>query len=146
MTPVFINRSKARVPRAFLTEWIRKTAGKLAPLHPSIKKKELVIVFVDSSEMKKLNFAYRKKNYATDVLSFAPGEPGSLGELVLCPSVLKRQAKETGLTYNHELGYMIIHGCLHLLGYDHETNARDAKKMFALQDKLFARLTRPRSG
>ncbi len=78
-----------------------------------------------------------KKNKPTDVLSFDPIEPDDLGELVLCPSVLRKQAKEHKLKYEIELGYMVIHGVLHLLGYDHEKTEKEAKKMFRLQDLVF---------
>lgn len=95
------------------------------------------LIFVNSSEMKKLNKQYRGKGYATDVLSFAPSEPGSLGELVFCVEVLKRQALEHKLSYRDELTYMLIHGLLHLLGYDHEKSKAQARLMFEIQDNLF---------
>jgi probable rRNA maturation factor len=140
MKLTLINRCKtARVPRSFLSAWIRK----LSRQKPFVKiKKELVIVFVDPAQMKALNKQYRGRDYATDVLSFEGLEPEVLGELVLCPQVLKRQAKDTGLSFQHELGYMIVHGCLHLLGYDHETGKADEKKMFALQDRIFSAMTK----
>jgi len=74
-------------------------------------------------------------------LSF-PGDEsqGSLGELILCPQVLKAQAKEHDFSFQEELGYMIIHGVLHLLGYDHEKTSHQAKKMFRLQDQIFDKL------
>ncbi len=95
------------------------------------------MVFLDSQSAKKINYEFRKKNYATDVLSFSPIEPGSLGELVMCPDVLKKQAREHGLSFRQELTYMLLHGILHLLGYDHEKSAAEAKKMFQIQDRLF---------
>src|SRR5690606_19697534 len=101
------------------------------------KEKDLVVVFVTEAKMKQLNFQFRKKNKPTDILSFDPIEDNVLGELVLCLPVLKRQAKEHELSLNHEIGYMLIHGILHLLGYDHETNSKDAKIMFDIQDTLF---------
>jgi probable rRNA maturation factor len=139
MTPVLINRCKnERLPRTFLASWLKK----IAKQKPFIKiKQELVIVFVDKNEMKKLNKQYRGRNYATDVLSFESGEPDVLGELVICPQVLKIQAKDTGLSYQHELGYMVLHGALHLLGYDHERSKAEEKKMFALQDRIFYQIT-----
>lgn len=138
MKSVLINRCRsARMPRLFLGNWIKK----ISKQKPFAKlKSELVIVFVDAAEMKTLNKQYRGKDYATDVLSFESGEDGVLGELVVCPQVLRQQALDTDLTYLEELGYMIIHGALHLLGYDHETSASDAKKMFALQDQIFAKI------
>ncbi len=137
----FINQSSARAPERWLRRWVKALSKELAKGHPARQlKKDLVVVFVDRREMKRLNRTYRGKNYATDVLSFSGVEPSSLGELVICPDVIREQAKRTGLGYHGELGYMIIHGVLHLLGYDHETSAADEKRMFALQDKLFERL------
>lgn len=69
--------------------------------------------------MKRLNKLYRGKNYATDILSFAPKE-GTLGELVLCLPTIRSQARRNGLGTKEELGYMLVHGVLPLLGYDHE--------------------------
>jgi probable rRNA maturation factor len=103
-------------------------------------KRELVIVFLDPIPAKKLNKTYRQKNYATDILSFEGATPQDLGELVICPQVLQKQAKEHDLSFKAELAYMLIHGVLHLLGYDHERSATEAKKMFAIQDQLFDRL------
>jgi probable rRNA maturation factor len=138
MRAVFINRCQSiRMPKSFLLSWIKKLSKK----KPFDKiKQELVIVFVDPKEMKALNKKFRGKDYATDVLSFESVEDGVLGELVLCPPILKKQAVDTGLTFQHELGYMIIHGSLHLLGFDHEKSKADEAKMFKLQDQIFAKL------
>jgi probable rRNA maturation factor len=117
--------------------------GLLAGKKVSAKRfagKELVIVFVNSKEQRRLNKSFRGKDYATDVLSFDPMEPGALGELVICPEVIARQAKEHGLLVREELGYMVLHGFLHLLGFDHEKGEREAKRMFTLQDDLFERM------
>ena len=103
-------------------------------------KDDLTVVFLDPAPAKKLNHQFRKKKYATDVLSFSSDLPGELGELVMCPQVLQRQAKEHGLSLKAELSYMLIHGVLHLLGYDHEKSEREAQKMFRIQDQLFDRL------
>ncbi len=102
-----------------------------------LKGKELILVFLDTRDAKKLNSQFRGKDYATDVLSFDPIDPQSLGELVICPQVLKKQAKEHELSYNLELGYMVLHGVLHLLGFEHEDNEEDAAVMFKLQDEIF---------
>lgn len=104
-------------------------------------KKELTIVFLDPVPARKINKTYRKKNYATDILSFESDMPAiELGELVICPQVLQKQAKEHDLSFKAELSYMLIHGVLHLLGYDHEKSKSEAKKMFDIQDQLFDRL------
>lgn len=101
---------------------------------------QITLVFVGVALSRRLNAKYRYKDYATDVLSFAPTMPNSLGELVFCVPVLKRQSQEHGLSYRQELRYMLIHGVLHLLGYDHEANDRRAKDMYRLQDQLFGSL------
>jgi probable rRNA maturation factor len=139
-----VNRSGRPVPREFLTAWVRSldraAARKISPKR--WRSRTLVIAFVDEREIRRLNREFRGKDKATDVLSFESDEPGTLGELAICPQVIARQAKEHGLLVREELGYMVLHGFLHLLGYDHETNARDAKKMFTIQDGLFEQLLR----
>jgi probable rRNA maturation factor len=89
--------------------------------------------------MRALNFQYRKTDRPTDVLAF-PGVLADIGDVVLCLAVAKRQAKEYGGTIREELQRLTVHGVLHLFGYDHETNAKDAKRMFALQEKILRRL------
>lgn len=101
---------------------------------------ELSLVFVGTAEMKQLNNQFRKKNKPTDILSFSPVEAHSLGELVFCVSILKQQAKEHNLIFKEEFMYLLIHGVLHLLGYDHELSKSAAKKMYSLQDAIFANL------
>lgn len=137
MKLIFINGTSVPVPRQYLLKLGRFLKNQLPAKHKKTIHLELTLVFLNEKKAKKMNHDYRGKNYATDVLSFDGDGVESLGELVLCPSVLKKQAKDHGLTYREELAYMVIHGMLHLLGYDHENNPREAKKMFQLQDQLF---------
>lgn len=130
-----INQSKIPMPRKWLNqsyEFLEKELG--------LKPMDLTVVFLDVKPARKINKQYRGKDYATDVLSFSSEVAGELGELVLCPQVLIRQAREHDLSFKAELSYMLIHGVLHLLGYDHEKSAREAAKMFKIQDQLFDRL------
>lgn len=142
MNPQIVNRSSSRVPRRFLEDWVRRLSRALrAEVGVArLRGKELGLVFLDVSEARALNKQYRGKNYATDVLSFDGDDVHMLGELVLCPEVLRRQAKEHGLSYREELGYMIVHGVLHLLGFEHERGGRAARRMFELQDRVFESL------
>lgn len=143
MEVLIVNESKHAVPRKFIQTWMSALTAEFRRrkvLSAAKSKGELTLVFLDKKPAQKLNAEFRGKDYATDVLSFDSMESDSLGELVLCPDVLKRQAKEHGLSYQQELGYMLLHGVLHLLGYDHETNEKDAKKMFDLQDAVFEKL------
>ncbi|MGE0634253.1 MAG: rRNA maturation RNase YbeY [Pseudobdellovibrionaceae bacterium] len=138
-----LNHSSVKMPEKFILAWLKSLEKELLREKVVTKKdlkKDLTVVLISSANMRKLNFEFRNKNYATDVLSFTAVEEESLGELALCPQVLKKQAKEHKLTLEHELGYMLIHGVLHLLGYDHEKSKKEAKIMFTLQDRIFDRL------
>lgn len=101
------------------------------------------VSIVSSGVMKKLNAQYRGKDYATDVLSFTPPVAirahGVLGELVICGSVLERQAREFGHKPELELEILLVHGLLHLLGFDHELGARAAQEMRVWEGKLLGR-------
>lgn len=119
-----------------LTETIKKLFAALecSDAHASI-------LFTDDREMRSLNKQYRGKDKATDVLSFAALDvelpkalrkhaPRMLGDLVISVDTLLRQAKEYGVTPKEELLRLLIHGTLHLLGYDHENvSAREAQRM-----------------
>ncbi len=104
---------------------------------------ELSIALVDEDEMAHLNSQYRGIDGPTDVLSFgcddpcpAPGdEPITLGDVVIAPALAERQAAELGHSVEHELDVLLVHGVLHLLGYDHEA-ADDAGAMAARESAL----------
>ncbi|MEH6447432.1 MAG: rRNA maturation RNase YbeY [Oleispira sp.] len=85
---------------------------------------ELTIRIVDEAESQELNFDYRGKDKPTNVLSFPFEAPAHvpiplLGDLVVCKQVVEREAIEQGKTLTAHWAHMIVHGCLHLLGYDH---------------------------
>jgi probable rRNA maturation factor len=102
---------------------------------------ELSILFTGNAEIKKLNMRYRKKNSATDVLSFPSGTgpgPDTLGDIVISMPVAKAQAKMAGWPLEKELIFLLIHGLLHLLGFDHELGPRQAREMADMQKKLMS--------
>lgn len=101
------------------------------------EKKEVVLIFLTAPEMRKINKKYRNKNKSTDVLSFQSGDISALGELIFCHSVLTKQAKQQNHSVHQELQYMMIHGLLHLLGYDHELSKSEEALMFRIQDHCF---------
>jgi probable rRNA maturation factor len=106
---------------------------------------ELSIALVGDREMRPLNAKYRKKNQTTDVLSFfVEDQPMSgakiLGDVVISVEQARRQAKAQGKSLKSEMVTLLIHGILHLLGYDHEKSPRQAKLMFAYERKLYALL------
>jgi len=104
----------------------------------------VTVAWVSAPQMKRLNADYRGVQKETDILSF-PAPPihrgeGFLGELVICERVLKRQAKERELTSEMELMILLVHGFLHLLGFDHEKSKREALRMADLETRLLKRV------
>ena len=87
---------------------------------------EVNLRIVSAAEGRRLNRTYRKKDYATNVLSFPYGK-GS-GDIVLCHPVIAREARDQGKSLAAHYAHMVVHGMLHLSGYDHERR-RDAERM-----------------
>ena len=105
---------------------------------------EIHVDLVAASVMQSLNATYRKKNYPTNVLSFPeniplPENKQFLGNIILCPEVLRQEALAQGKMCHDHLTHLLIHGCLHLIGFDHQEKA-DAKKMEALEIKMLREL------
>jgi probable rRNA maturation factor len=108
---------------------------------------ELCIRLVDKPEIQTLNQTYRHKDKPTNVLSFPVDLPEELnlpllGDIVICPPVVFEEAEQQGKPYDHHFAHMIIHGCLHLLGYDHLTEAQ-ANLMEPLEIQILHTLTIP---
>ena len=110
---------------------------------------ELSVSFVDDEAIREVNRDYRDKDRPTDVISFAmeetiegeepvaepEGMPRMLGDIIISAETAERQAEEYGHSRERELGFLALHGFLHLLGYDHMTEA-DERKMFGRQDAI----------
>ena len=109
---------------------------------------EMTIRLVDEAEGRELNHTWRHKDYATNVLSFPADVPDELldipllGDLVICVPVVAREAAEQGKALDAHWAHLVIHGCLHLLGYDHIDDA-EADEMEALERELLAQLGYP---
>ncbi len=102
---------------------------------------EINVRVVDEAEGQTLNRAYRGKDYATNVLTFDYAlEPIVLADVVLCAPVVEREALEQGKPLVAHYAHLVVHGCLHAQGYDHETNLRDAHEMEALEVLLLGAL------
>ena len=108
------------------------------------KDKEICLSFCLETEIKELNNNFRNKNKVTDVLSFNSVEPLieldsedliPLGDIIICTKQAAKQADEYGFSLRREIIFLFIHGVLHLLGYDHETEA-EAEEMFRIQKKV----------
>jgi probable rRNA maturation factor len=106
---------------------------------------ELSIALIGDAEMRKLNARFRNEDYPTDVLSFRvenafPGVERLLGDVVISVDKALRQAKERRRSLAEEMITLLIHGILHLLGYDHERSAKDALIMARLEKKIYRAL------
>lgn len=139
-----INRTQSKVPdsramQTHLRDWVKTVARHLRKSNHwnASGKTSLTVVFVTPAAMIQLNSQYRGKNSVTDILSFDSLDPQSMGELVICLAQIKTQAKTHSLSLKQELSYMVLHGILHLLGFDHEGSQIKARKMFAIQDQIF---------
>ena len=108
---------------------------------------EVDVLFAGDAEAAKLNSAWRGKDYAPNILSFPspkghdapPGEPRPLGDLVLASGTVAREAEEQGKPLTSHLTHLIVHGTLHLLGFDH-IEERDAERMEAAEIAILAGL------
>jgi probable rRNA maturation factor len=126
-----------------LRAWAQSALGKRA-------RGELTLRIVDETESAALNLRYRGKRGATNVLSFSPelprldfgAEPKPLGDLVICAAVVQREARQQGKAPAAHWAHMVIHGVLHLKGYDHELPA-EAARMESRERKLLAALGFP---
>ena len=89
------------------------------------------VAFVSDKTIRQLNRQFRNTDKATDVLSFPAGdEDGSnLGDIAISVDTAARQAKENGLTFDEEVAQLILHGLLHLCGYDHETDSGEMNRL-----------------
>jgi probable rRNA maturation factor len=126
------------LPGKFPASFFRKVAKKVL----KAEKKEdsvLSIVFVRNAKMRRLNLEYRKKNRPTDILSFpeSSNKESYLGEILICLSEVRNNAKIYNQETEQELKRVLIHGILHLLGYDHE---RKGSKMMRKQENYLSHL------
>ncbi|MEK4564520.1 rRNA maturation RNase YbeY [Alkalihalobacillus sp. FSL R5-0424] len=108
---------------------------------------EVSVSFVDDEEIRELNKEHRGKDQGTDVLSFAlnegeddvvepiDGMPNLLGDIIVSVPRISSQAEDYGHSFERELGFLVVHGFLHLLGYDHLTE-QDEKEMFGRQEEI----------
>ena len=106
---------------------------------------ELSLALVGNAEMQKLNAKYRRMNHPTDVLSFPMEEKllqetRLLGDVIISVEQAAEQARERRRTLDEEMTTLLIHGIVHLLGYDHERSAKDARIMGRLEKKILGQL------
>jgi rRNA maturation RNase YbeY len=141
---MILNRQRAvRVARRPLELFLRRVAKELR-----LGDSDVTVCFVSDAEIARMNEAFRRKKGPTDVLSFpaerkkrkklyaartADTEKSYLGDIAIAPATARRYAKKNGRSLSGELRVLILHGTLHLLGYDHET---DCGEMDRIERKL----------
>lgn len=120
---------------AALRRWASLAAGRRA------RGGELSVLVVGPARSRSLNRRYRGRNYATNVLSFPGTAPDTqlLGDLVICPQVLQREAREQRKAVRAHWMHLVIHGVLHLVGYDHQRPA-EARRMERRETRLLRTL------
>jgi probable rRNA maturation factor len=121
-----------RGPAAGLARWLPRAA-------PLRARGSVAIALVSDRDMRALNQKHRGKDRATDVLSF-PADGESLGDIAIAAGIAAKQAREAGHSVSMELRVLALHGLLHLLGYDHET---DHGEMSRVEERLRRRAGLP---
>lgn len=102
--------------------------------------RSLTVALESDAAVRKLNARHRRKDKPTNVLSYPSGEASFLGDIVLARQTVWREAREQNKTASDHVVHLVVHGALHLLGYDHETGAADAERMEALERRVLAKL------
>ena len=123
---------RAALPRHKVIRWIR---------HALQSDAEITVRIVNAEEGQALNRDYRKKDYATNVLTFDYTlEPVVTADLVLCAPVVAQEAQEQGKTLQEHYAHLLVHGALHAQGWDHETSEEDALVMELRETEIMERL------
>jgi probable rRNA maturation factor len=127
------NSAQSIAVRSTVRRWVARALQRPA---------RLTLRFINASEGRALNKAFRGKDYATNVLTFNYATPRGAplaADIVICTPVVRREAKAQGKTVRDHLAHLVIHGVLHAQGFDHE-NDRDAKRMETREIELLASL------
>ena len=98
------------------------------------KNQNISICLVICAKIKELNKRFRNKNKATDVLTFPELD------ILICPNVVKENARRQGLAFERELCRVVIHGVLHFLGYDHDKSEKEAEEMRRIEERYFRKV------
>ena len=130
-----VARHRAALPRHAVTKYLKHA------LLVDVESAEITVRIVDAEEGQALNASYRKKDYATNVLTFDYAQaPHVAADLVLCAPVIAREAKENKKTLASHYAHLLVHGALHAQGFDHESSDADADAMEALEIQILAEL------
>ena len=130
-----VARHRAALPRHAVTKYLKHA------LLADVESAEITVRIVDAEEGQALNAGYRKKDYATNVLTFDYAQaPHVAADLVLCAPVVAQEAKDNSKTLAAHYAHLLVHGTLHAQGFDHETSEEDAQVMELREAEILARL------
>ena len=125
-------RHRTALPRHKVVSWIR---------HSLAHDAEITVRSVGAEEGQRLNREFRKKDYATNVLTFDYMQsPVLMADLVLCAPVVAQEAREQGKTLQAHYAHLLVHGTLHAQGWDHETSEADAEAMETHEIEIMRKL------
>ncbi len=137
---VLVRKEKGKVR----IRWVRDIVSKLLEIR-GLEGIEISVYLTDDNTIKLLNKNFRGKDKATDVLSFTYNEQVGgyklLGEIAISIDTAKRQAKELGHSLEEEIKRLLVHGFVHLLGYDHELGEEEEKQFMELEKRLIESLS-----
>ena len=119
---------------------VERLVRKAARAAAGRRKRSLTIALADDKRVRALNARHAKKDKPTNVLSYPSNERGFLGDVVLARQTVWREARQQRKTPSDHVSHLVVHGTLHLLGYDHETSDADAERMEALERRILKRL------
>jgi probable rRNA maturation factor len=119
---------------------VERLVRKAARAALGTKVRSLTVALSDDKRVQALNRRDRKKDKPTNVLSYPSGEKTFLGDIVLARQTVWREAKEQKKMPADHIAHLVVHGTLHLLGYDHETSDADAERMEALERRVLKKL------
>jgi probable rRNA maturation factor len=135
-----VNRSSARVPRGPLTVFANKVRAAVR------LQGDIAILITSNDEVRRLNREFRGKNKPTDVLSFPSAVRGHAGDIAISADIARMSARDRKLTLTEETKVLILHGMLHLAGYDHENDKgemarkeQSLRRRFGLAESLIHR-------
>lgn len=151
------NLTRRSIDKKFLEKVAKKVlrgenqTSRYAPCNRTAIKEErakISVALIGKAKIKKLNRKYRGKDKPTDVLSFGkskkflnlPGIKENLGEIVICLEIVEKNAKKYSVAPKRELARVLIHGILHLVGYEHKKSARGSRKMQKKQEYYLSKI------
>ena len=131
------NNIEVRFQKRFLginARWVRRILSKTLAFEKKINW-SINVFLTDNKQIRKINKRFLKHDYATDVISFGLDESDYLGDLAVSVQMAKSVAAKLGISFKEELARYLVHGTLHLLGYD-DKNSKDKKRMFKRQEDI----------